>query len=149
MTIGKPSHKPFGYSYLIDGYGCKPGICDDLEVHYRFAEYLTTALGMQPMSPPIAIHAPVRFNGAERIELFPDKQGVSLWAPLVTSGLQIHSCEPKNFSSLDCYSCNPFDDRMVLEIFRDYFGFTDYEDHWVERGTKYHAAARPESTELV
>lgn len=130
--------KPFGFSYLVDAYDCLPGACDDLELHYRFLQELVFRIDMTPMGNPITIHAPVRFEGKQRIEIYPDKAGVSAWIPLVESGAQIHSCEPANFSSLDCYSCNEFDKALVWEIFQEYFGFKDYEDNWIVRGKKYH-----------
>jgi hypothetical protein len=144
---------PFGYSYLLDMYNCKPGVCDDLELHYRFLEKLVHDLGMIPMTTPYVVHAPVEFetispvptyvskDGVDvfRREKFPDKAGVSGWIGLVTSGIQIHSCEPKRFSTIDVYSCNVFNQMDIKKVCYDHFQFEDFEDHWVERGTKYHA----------
>lgn len=147
--------QPFGFSYLLDMYDCRQGACDDLELHYRFLEKLVHDLGMIPMTVPYVVHAPVEFKSrvlldtgsalsgndliTERIERYPDKAGVSGWIALVTSGIQIHSCEPKRFSTIDVYSCNKFEKDIIKEICKQALGFTECEDHWVERGTKYHA----------
>lgn len=129
--------KPFGYSYLLDAYDCKVGACDDLELHYRFLEEAVYRLGMTAMTPPIVIHAPCEFRSGKRYELYPDKAGVSGWVALVTSGLQIHSCEEKRFSTIDIYSCNMFDKDKIREFFIDSFGCLKFEEHWVERGKFY------------
>ena len=148
---------PFGYSYLLDCYNCKPGVCDDLELHYRFLEKLVSDLGMVPMTTPYVVHAPVEWYHTEhgryengqppyindsplaRREKYPDKAGVSGWIGLVTSGIQIHSCEPRRFSTIDVYSCNVFSKDNIKQICKEIFQYAHFEDHWVERGTKYHA----------
>ena len=89
---------------------------------------------MTRMSQPIVIHAPTQ-NGAE---IFPEKAGVSGWVPLIESGIQIHAIEAKRFISLDVYSCSNFKPETVLEFAKKYFGFTKYEEHFLERGIDYH-----------
>jgi S-adenosylmethionine decarboxylase len=126
--------KPFGYSYLIDMHGCKPGSADDMELTYRFLERLVVLLDMTPMSPPFVIHAPRDRQGNE---LFTDKAGVSGWVPLVESGIQIHSLEPSHFITLDVYSCKPFDPRTVWEFAKQTFEFASAEEHYIERGIHY------------
>jgi len=125
--------QPFGYSYLLDMYGCQPGVADDLELHYRFLEQLVDRLGMTRMSQPVVIHGPTE-NG---VELFPEKAGVSGWVPLIESGVQIHSLEPKHFITLDVYSCRTFAKGTVLEFAYQCFGFEKHEDHFITRGTRY------------
>lgn len=127
--------KPFGYSYMVDLYECKKGAADDMELHYRFLETLVEKLEMTPMNLPVVVHCP-RQNGKE---LFPDKEGCSAWVALITSGIQIHSVEPKRFITIDCYSCNEFDYNMVREFAVETFGATHWEDHFIVRGTKYGA----------
>lgn len=125
---------PFGYSYLLDMYGVKNGAADDLELHYRFLEELVARLGMTRMSQPVVIHGPRDSSGAE---IYPDKAGVSGWAPLIESGLQIHSIEPKHFITLDVYSCKWFNDITVWDFAKRTFDFTSFEEKWVERGTRW------------
>jgi len=124
---------PFGYSYLLDMYGCRPGAADDLELHYRFLEDLVEKLGMTKMSAPIVIHGP-RENG---VELFPDKAGVSGWVPLIESGVQIHSLEPSHFITLDVYSCKEFNPVTVLSAALAAFQFQNHEERFFARGTRY------------
>lgn len=141
----------FGKSYMLDMYRCREGVCDDLELHYRFLEELVHVLGMIPMSPPLVLHAPTKFetkieydllNSPEssytkRIELYPDKEGVSGWQSLVTSGIQVHSCEPSHFSCIDVFSCGDFQTDKIKAFAHKFFGFEDSEEYVVNRGLKY------------
>jgi S-adenosylmethionine/arginine decarboxylase-like enzyme len=62
---------------------------------------------------------------------------VSGWVPLIESGIQIHSMEPKRFITLDVYSCNKFDKNIILQYARECFGFEQHEEQFFTRGTKY------------
>lgn len=127
--------KPFGYSYLLDMFGCLPGTADDMELTYRFLERLVDDLGMTRMSAPVVIHAP-RDKG---VEIYPDKAGVSGWVPLIESGIQIHSIEPTHFITLDVYSCKRFEPTTVYNLARETFGFMDHEHFFTMRGKQYGA----------
>lgn len=131
----------FGKSYLLDLYNCKNGVCDDMEVHYRFLEEMVHRLDMKPLCSPIVIHCPVTFAEKDgnllRLDNFPDKAGCSGWIGLATSGIQIHSIEPQRFCSIDIYSCKDFDINLVREIVYKYFQFEKYEENVVNRGLDY------------
>jgi S-adenosylmethionine/arginine decarboxylase-like enzyme len=129
------TEKPFGYSYYLDMYDCREGAADDLELHYRFLERVVDKIGMTRMSQPVVMHGPTR-NG---VEIYPDKAGVSGWIPLIESGIQIHSMEPKRFITLDVYSCNKFDAEIIYDYAKECFGFVDSEQHYFVRGKKYGA----------
>jgi len=97
---------------------------------------LVDMLEMTRMSQPVVMHGPI---GPDGMDLFPDKAGVSGWVPLIESGVQIHSIEPKHFITLDVYSCKKFDPKIVLEHARNFFGFRDYDHAFIVRGARYHA----------
>ena len=82
----------FGYQLLLDLYGCKPGVCDDLSLCYQFLDDMVTELGMEKQAPPNI------FRSDEK--RFPDKAGLSGWAPLIESSIVIHTLTPKNFISI-------------------------------------------------
>ena len=124
---------PFGYSYYLDMYDCKEGAANDLELHYRFLERVVDKIGMTRMSHPIVMHGPT----AKGIEVYPDKAGVSGWVPLIESGIQIHSMEPKRFITLDVYSCNKFDVDIVKKYAYECFQFLSSEDNFFTRGSRY------------
>ncbi len=125
---------PFGYSYLLDMYNVQVGACDDLEKNYRFLESLVDRLGMTRMSQPVVIHGPRDNKG---VELYPEKAGVSGWVPLIESGIQIHTLEPTHFITLDVYSCNCFDPKVVYNYAKETFGFEGYEEHYIKRGEHF------------
>ena len=127
--------KPFGVSYLLDMYDCRPGAADDLELIYRFLEQLVDVIGMTKQSNPIVFHGPTR-NG---VELYPEKAGVSAWIPLIESGIQIHSIEPKRFISLDIYTCGEMDKAKAKAFAQETFGFQRCEERSLDRGVEYHA----------
>ena len=127
------TEKPFGYSYYLDMYDCREGAADDLELHYRFLERVVDKIGMTRMSQPVVMHGPTR-NG---VETYPDKAGVSGWVPLIESGIQIHSMEPKRFITLDVYSCNKFRTEIIYNYAKECFGFDSHEEHTFVRGKKY------------
>lgn len=124
---------PFGYTLMLDLYDCAPGAADDLELTYRFLETLVDRLSMTKMSAPIVIHGPRTFG----MEDYPDKEGISGWCPLIESGIQIHSIEPKHFITIDIYSCRFFDPNVVKEFVRETFKCGHIEEHFVERGASY------------
>ena len=124
---------PFGYSYYLDMYDCREGAADDLELHYRFLERVVDKIGMTRMSQPVVMHGPTKDGD----EIYPDKAGVSGWVPLIESGIQIHSMEPKRFITLDVYSCNKFDSEIIYNYAKECFGFTDSEHNFFVRGRNY------------
>lgn len=125
--------KGFGVSYLLDLYDCTPGACDDLELNYRYLERAVDVLGMTKMSQPIVIHGPTDKGK----ELYPDKAGVSGWVPLIESGIQIHTLEPKRFVTIDIYTCGCFEREKILQFTLDTFDPKHYNEQLIERGTKY------------
>jgi S-adenosylmethionine/arginine decarboxylase-like enzyme len=114
-------------------YNCRIGAADDLELHYRFLERVVDKIGMTRMSQPVVMHGPTNHG----TELYPDKAGVSGWVPLIESGIQIHSMEPKRFITLDVYSCNKFDKQIILDYARECFGFEGHEENFFVRGKGY------------
>jgi len=65
--------KPFGVSYLLDMYKCRPGAADDLELNYRFLEQLVDVIGMTKQCNPLVFHGPT----AKGIELYRERHSDS------------------------------------------------------------------------
>ena len=120
---------PFGYQLLLDLYACKPGACDDLGLCYNFLEEIVRVLKVEPQSPPFIF----RTDGKR----FPDKAGLSGWIPLVESGIQIHTLTPKEFISIDIYSCRQFDVEPLKAFVRSYFAPKQMDEQFLERGLDY------------
>src|SRR3989338_354893 len=121
--------EPFGYLLTLDLYDCKPGVCDDIAACYNFLDELVDVLGMKKQSPPFI------FKSDDK--LYPDKAGLSGWVPLIESGVQIHTLTPKNFISIDVYSCGKFKSTDVKELISRYFQPKEVEENFIERGAKY------------
>lgn len=124
--------EPFGYLLTLDLYDCKEGACDDIGLCYKFLEDLVSKLKMVKQSPPFIFHS----DGT----LYPDKAGLSGWVPIIESGIQIHTLSPKNFISIDVYSCKKFDSTDINEFVKDYFKCSEIESHFIERGIQYNRA---------
>lgn len=132
-------HEPFGYFLALDLYGVSAVICDSLEMNYRFLEELVHFLGMTPMAPPTVIHAPSKFdeNGVKS-EVYPDKAGISAWQPLIESGIQIHTIAPKEFLSIDIFTCGDLDIDKTIEFVSKFYGCTKCDHYHIKRGHEYH-----------
>ena len=122
-------NKPFGHLMTLDLYGCKEGVCDDLSLCYQFLEDIVVKLEMKKQSPPYIFRSDA--------VLYPDKAGLSGWVPLIESGIQIHTLIPKNFISVDVYSCGKFTSENIKEFVQDYFKCKEVEMNYIERGVKY------------
>ena len=123
---------PFGYQLLLDLYDCKKGVADDLGLCYEFLEQIVKVLKVEPQSPPFIF----RTDGSR----YPDKAGLSGWIPLVESGIQIHTLTPKDFISIDIYSCRKFDNEPVKAFVKSYFAPKKMDEQFLERGLDYHKA---------
>ncbi len=120
----------FGYELLLDLYDCKPGVCDDLALCYKFLDEIVAYLGMEKQAPPS-----IFFTDGER---FPDKAGLSGWAPLVESSIVIHTLTPKNFISIDVYCCKEFDVEKAKSFCRGFFSPQRIDAQFIFRGVDYY-----------
>jgi S-adenosylmethionine decarboxylase len=128
-AVKKMEEEAFGYELLLDLYGCKKGACDDLALCYRFLDEIVSYLGMEKQSPPS-----IFFTDASR---FPDKAGLSGWAPLVESSIVIHTLSVKDYISVDIYCCKKFDILKAEEFTRQFFLPARVDAQYVLRGKDY------------
>ena len=120
----------FGYQLLLDLYGCKPGVCDDLTLCYQFLDEIVGYLGMEKQAPPNIFRSDeVRF---------PDKAGLSGWVPLIESSVVIHTLTPKDFISIDIYCCRSFSLEKAREFCRKFFEPKRMDEQYIERGIDYY-----------
>jgi len=122
--------EPFGYELLLDLYDCKPGACDDLSLCYKFLDEIVGYLGMEKQAPPN-----IFFTDATR---FPDKAGLSGWAPLVESSIVIHTLSVKNYISIDIYCCKEFDIEKAKSFVLNFFTPRRMDEQYILRGTDYY-----------
>jgi len=139
--MNSPNNMSFGYQLLLDLYGCKPGVCDDLTLCYKFLDDAVTALGMEKQSPPNIFRSDeVRF---------PDKAGLSGWVPLIESSIVIHTLTPKNFISIDIYCCRCFDIQKAKKICQNFFAPQRIDAQYIERGMDYYKSDSSYHTVVV
>ncbi|MDD4953702.1 MAG: S-adenosylmethionine decarboxylase [Candidatus Omnitrophica bacterium] len=132
-SVPEPKTAIFGYELLLDLYDCRPGCCDDLSLCYRFLDEIVAYLGMEKQSPPN-----IFYTDATR---FPDKAGLSGWAPLVESSIVIHTLTPKNFISIDIYCCKEFDIEKAKSFVRKFFLPKRMDEQFILRGIDYYKEA--------
>ena len=120
----------FGYQLLLDLYGCKQGVCDDLALCYQFLDEVVDRLGMEKQAPPNLFRS-------DEIR-FPDKAGLSGWAPLIESSIVIHTLTPKNYISIDIYCCKAFDLGIAKDVCREFFSPKRIDEQYIERGLDYY-----------
>lgn len=119
----------FGYQLLLDLYGCKEDVCDDLSLCYQFLDEIVTELGMEKQAPPNIFRSDeVRF---------PDKAGLSGWVPLIESSTVIHTLSPKNFITIDIYCCKNFDLQKAKDVCNRFFSPQKMDEQYIERGADY------------
>jgi len=114
----------------LDLYDCKPGVCEDLNLCYQFLDEIVSDLGMEKQSPPSIFR-----SDATR---FPDKAGLSGWAPLIESSVVIHTLSPKNYISIDVYCCKCFSLEMAKDVCRRFFEPKKIDEQYIERGLDYY-----------
>ncbi len=122
--------KAFGFQLLLDLYDCKLGVCEDLNLCYKFLDEIVGFLGMEKQSPPN-----IFFSDATR---FPDKAGLSGWVPLIESSIVIHTLSVTNFISIDIYCCRKFDVEDAKDFCRRFFAPKKMDEQYLERGQNYY-----------
>lgn len=138
MSTSITPNKAFGFQLLLDLYDCKPGVCDDLSLCYRFLDEIVPFLGMEKQSPPN-----IFFSDATR---FPDKAGLSGWVPLIESSIVIHTLSVTNFISIDVYCCRQFSVKDAREFCRKFFAPKKMDEQYIERGQDYYKSDSNYST---
>lgn len=120
--------KPFGYSLHLDIYGVDKSLCDDISWGYDLLVDLTKFLNMTMQSPPYIFRSP---------DAYPEKVGLSGWVPLIESGISIHTLVPKEFVTLDIYSCGCVDEIATIDYLKTKMKFSKLESQFLLRGIEY------------
>jgi len=120
----------FGHELLLDCYGCKKGVCGDLDHCYSFLDKLVETIGMKKQAPPQVFRTDHK--------LYPDKAGLSGWVALVESSIVIHTLSRRNFISIDIYTCGKLDPKQAITFVKKYFGPRKIEKKYLKRGIHYY-----------
>ena len=95
---------------MLDCSGCNDNI-KDRERIYSFVKELVKRIDMIAVGEPI-----IEF-------LLPGdpKEGYSLMQLIVTSNICCHFVDPDHTAYLDVFSCKPFANQDVIDVFQEYF----------------------------
>ena len=130
----KKKKQVFGYELLLDCYDCKPKVCGDLDHCYSFLDKLVDAINMKKQAPPQVFRTDHK--------LYPDKAGLSGWVPLVESSIVIHTLSPKNFISIDIYTCGKLNQKKAFTFVKKYFNPQKIEKQYLKRGIHYYTQSK-------
>ena len=119
----------FGYQLLLDLYDCTPEICDDLSLNYEFLDKIISKLNMEKQAPPNIFR-----SDSSR---YPDKAGLSGWAPLIDSSVVIHTLSKRNFISIDIYCCHKFDIDTTINFVKCFYKPKRIQQQYIYRGVDY------------
>jgi S-adenosylmethionine/arginine decarboxylase-like enzyme len=114
----QPEPAPFGYLLTLDLYGCNVTMLADLGRAYAFLETLVCNLGVEKQAPPFVFLSPPEYT---------DKVGITGWVPLIESGIQVHTLQPRHYVSVVIYCCRQINESRVEGVARAFF-----EPHAVE-----------------
>jgi S-adenosylmethionine/arginine decarboxylase-like enzyme len=121
----------FGRSLHVDLYGVSRERCEDINFCYRLLDGLVRHLGMHKQAPPYLFRSPEA--------QFPDKAGLSGWVPLIESGISLHTLTLRGFVTVDIYTCGQLDVEASVRFLSCALETTDLEQHYLDRGSRYHA----------
>ena len=123
-------NRVFGHQLLLDLYGCREGVCDDLTLNYKFLDEIVSELGMEKQAPPNVFR-----SDAAR---FPDKAGLSGWVPLIESSIVIHTLSMQDYISVDIYCCRSFDVAKAKSFCDKFFNPQRIDEQYIQRGVDYY-----------
>lgn len=127
----KKKEHVFGYELLLDCYGCKKGVCGNLDHCYSFLDRMVDAIDMKKQAPPPIFRTDRK--------LYPQKAGLSGWVALVESSIVIHTLSRKNFISIDIYTCGKLDPSQAVAFVKKYFKPRRIEKQYLKRGIHYYS----------
>ncbi|MEK7170220.1 MAG: adenosylmethionine decarboxylase [Patescibacteria group bacterium] len=120
----------FGEHLTIDGYDGDKKKLNNKELVLRCLNELPGLLGMRKIAEPQLVVFPG--NDSK------DPGGVSGVVLIAESHISIHTFTERRFLTADVYTCkNGLDTAKIVTYFKDTFGLTDIEKHFIKRGTRY------------
>ncbi len=120
----------FGEHLTIDGYKGEYAFLNDRTLVEHCLFELPKLLNMHPLMNPA-----IQWANTNDLK---DPGGWSGYVLIAESHISIHTFPHRLFLSADVYTCrNGTDVETVIRYFREKFGLSDVETHFLKRGTKY------------
>lgn len=120
----------FGVHYMLDGYGAKAEVLSNKELLTNLLSEVPAQMGMHNICEPVVVEVgPMNRK---------DPGGISGFVMIAESHLSFHTFPNRGFITIDVYTCqNDLDTNKLTQKFVNIFGFDNYDEKVVARGTKY------------
>jgi len=109
------SYEPWGFSLLLNASGCDHDALTSSEIITKFVKQLVEEIDMVAYGEPQIVN----FGTG-------NKAGYTLVQLIETSNICAHFVNSLDEIYLDVFSCKPFSQEHVIEVFKEYFKPTDY-----------------------
>lgn len=122
----------FGLHLMLDAYNVDPEKLADMKRVFAYLNDLPGIISMKKLTTPYVVDADATASGK-------DPGGISGFVMIAESHISIHTFANKGFFTMDCYSCNDFEQEIdaLLEYTKKIFPYTESELNVVKRGLKY------------
>lgn len=112
----------WGYHLMLDCAGLNPEAIRSKENIYNFTKQLVKDIDMVAYGEPQI----VQFGHS-------GKEGYTLVQLIETSNICCHFVDQDNTAYFDVFSCKNFDQEVVIDLFKKYFGGTKIRRQYVTR----------------
>lgn len=116
------SNKLWGWHLSVDASFCNRDKIADHDTIYNFTKQLVKDIDMVAHGEPEIVHF-----GDD------DKAGYTMTQLIQTSNICAHFANDLNAIFLDVFSCKPFDNQVVVELVKQYFGAEQINTNFIER----------------
>ena len=110
-------NKTWGYHLILDCANCTPDLIKSYDNIYNFTKELVKRIDMVAYGEPVIEHFATHD---------PAKAGFSMVQLIETSNICAHfvpdDLEGGNAMYLDVFSCKEYDDQVVINLVKEYFG---------------------------
>ncbi|MEO8580959.1 MAG: S-adenosylmethionine decarboxylase [Patescibacteria group bacterium] len=122
----------FGLHLMLDAYGVDPSKLSDMKLIFKYLNDLPKIIDMKKLTTPYVVDCDATESGK-------DPGGISGFVMIAESHISIHTFAKRGFFTMDCYSCNNFEEEVeeLLAYTKQIFPYTDSELQVVKRGLKY------------
>ena len=112
----------WGYHLIVNAGNCNRNAVMDKDVIYDFTKRLVKDIDMVAYGEPQIVH----FGEG-------NKAGYTLVQLIETSNICGHFCDDSGDIYLDVFSCKPYDQGIVINLFTEYFQPARIQHTFIER----------------
>jgi S-adenosylmethionine/arginine decarboxylase-like enzyme len=124
--------KSWGYHFIANIAGCDVKSMQSRPHIKSFLKELLEKTGMNALGAPIFKYIePTQESINKAID------GFSVVQIITTSSVTMHFVDSKNMIFFDFFSCKKFDRKLVKGLLRKHFGYSEIDEHYLERKLVY------------